>query len=193
MRARPLNPALHLRITFRASEPAPITSLPGPAFFDRAPLIPGSARQRPVGSEAAAGGRSRRPICYAIDRRWALFARWEPAPRFPPTTARLGPTKREVGRGTLHSLSFVCRQDEASASYNVQGLRTGPSRHSSAPPKSIFLRRRPTHPAFRAGWVEGRLSRPEPEAHLLSAAEDHGATLTNSLDPASFGHYSHFT
>ena len=49
--------------TFRASEPALITSFPGPAFFDHSLLVPDPTHIRPVGSEAAAGGRSRRPIC----------------------------------------------------------------------------------------------------------------------------------
>ena len=43
-----------MRITFRASEPALITSFPGPAFFDHSLLVPDPTHIRPVGSEAAA-------------------------------------------------------------------------------------------------------------------------------------------
>ena len=49
--------------TFRGLRTGPIKSFPGPAFFVRSHFIPGPARFRPVGSEVAAGDRSRRPFC----------------------------------------------------------------------------------------------------------------------------------
>ena len=53
-------------ITFRGLRTGPITLFPDTAFFVQSLLVPGSTCTRPVGSEAAAGGRSRRPFCYKM-------------------------------------------------------------------------------------------------------------------------------
>jgi hypothetical protein len=61
---QPPQPADSFRRTFRASEPAPTRSLLSSASFDPSRQPPEALTLGPVGSEAAAGGRSRRPICY---------------------------------------------------------------------------------------------------------------------------------
>ena len=67
--ARKLSPftcSIECRLTFQGLRTGSITSFPGSAFLIQPVLVPGSTCIRPVGSKAAAGGRSRRPICYEM-------------------------------------------------------------------------------------------------------------------------------
>jgi hypothetical protein len=80
----------------------------------RHPPLPGSTRTRPVGSEAAAGGRSRKPSCYRMchslkDRSTLSFPpvsthAWilPTGPRFDMLVSQVLPNQLEIGRVVRH-------------------------------------------------------------------------------------------
>ena len=71
--------------------------------------------------------------------------------------------------GLIAKATLPPRSAGAKPALDDHSHRTGPSRHPKAPLQSVFLQG-PRLSRHVAGWVEGRLQRPEPEAPCYQMA-----------------------